>query len=36
MGGSTSMVRLVGPDELTRQVDAWLDERRDRLGNQPT
>jgi hypothetical protein len=30
------MERLVGPDELTRQVDAEFDERRDRLGNLPT
>jgi hypothetical protein len=26
-----ALVRLVGPDELERQVTAWLDERRTRL-----
>jgi hypothetical protein len=26
-----ALLRLVGPDELQRQVDAWLDERRTRL-----
>jgi hypothetical protein len=26
-----ALLRLVGPDELARQVDAWLDERRERL-----
>jgi hypothetical protein len=29
------MVRLVGPHEVARQVDAWLDERRTRLGKPP-
>jgi hypothetical protein len=26
-----ALLRLVGPDEVERQVDAWLDERRTRL-----
>jgi len=26
-----ALLRLVGPDELSRQVDQWLDERRTRL-----
>jgi hypothetical protein len=26
-----ALLRLVGPDELERQVDAWLDERAARL-----
>jgi len=30
-----ALLRLVGPDELERQVDAWLDERRTRLADSP-
>ena len=26
-----ALLRLVGPDELARQLDAWLDERAARL-----
>jgi hypothetical protein len=26
-----ALLRLIGPDELSRQVDAWLDEHRTRL-----
>ena len=32
----TALERLVGPDEVARQVDEWLEVRRDRLGNLPT
>jgi hypothetical protein len=31
-----ALLRLVTPEELERQVTAWLDGRPARLGNQPT
>jgi hypothetical protein len=31
-----ALERLVDLDEVARQVDAWLDERRTRLENLPT
>jgi hypothetical protein len=33
---ASALERLVGPDEVARQVDAWLDERRTLLGNLAT